>query len=229
MINQLKLLASHRDIHLKEGKRCFIVGDIHGDWHSLQTVLSTVQFDLAQDVLVSVGDLIDRHEGSLKVANWMLTQENIHVVCGNHEKFFLDYIRQPETGFYYKSSSTGGWWVDLHNEADLLALAKLMKEKLSMAITIRQGDKKVGVTHAASPDDWYVVENGLLTSDDWLDYIDNRAQCRQAMQGFTTIKSGVDAVVHGHVGAPYFKGGNQHWIDTLYATGKLTLLSAADL
>ena len=54
-----------------------------------QESLTEINFNAKQDILVSVGDIIDRHEDSLKVALWMLNQPNIHVACGNHEKYFL--------------------------------------------------------------------------------------------------------------------------------------------
>jgi len=226
---QLNLLTPHRYVDIQDGQRCFFIGDIHGHWQALENALQRVSFDSKKDVLVSVGDTIDRHEDSLKVATWMLEQDNVHVVCGNHEKYFLDYLHRPETGFYYTNQRTGGWWVEQHEENTLLKLAKQMQDKLSLAVTVQQNHKRVGVIHSAAPDDWYVIENNLLSSEDWMDYIDNRAQFRQAKRAGMPPISNIHGVVHGHVNSAFFSSGNQYWIDTLNATGEFTLLEMENI
>ncbi|MCP5207048.1 MAG: metallophosphoesterase [Hahellaceae bacterium] len=229
MESSLKCLRPHKYVTVDKSQRCFVVGDIHGNWEALQESLKEINFNAKQDILVSVGDIIDRHEDSLKVALWMLNQPNIHVACGNHEKYFLDYLQLPETGYYYKSARTGGWWVDQHAPKDLQDLASNMQNQLALSITVEYAKKRIGILHAASPDDWYVVENELLGNDDWMDYLDNRAQYRQSKLSDIHPISSIDAVIHGHVCAPYHSGGNQHWIDTLHATGKLTVLELSNL
>lgn len=229
MESQLRLIQKHKHVEVSENQRCFFIGDIHGHWKILQKTLSQVSFCPRKDILISVGDIVDHHDDSLKVAYWLLSQPNIHVVCGNHEKYFLDYLQHPETGFYYTSQRIGGRWTHRHTKNELLKLGKLMQDKLTMSLTVRQNNKKIGVIHAAAPDDWHIIENKLLPTDEWLDYIDNRAQYRQARNRGVSPVNNVDAVIQGHVGASFLVSGNQYWIDTFHTEGELMLLEISDI
>ncbi len=77
-----------------EGKRKFIVGDVHGCLDELLQVLSEVGFDYRNDVLISVGDLVDRGYYSADVVNFcMRTIKNFYMVHGNHDDRFHRYLK----------------------------------------------------------------------------------------------------------------------------------------
>jgi protein phosphatase len=66
-----------------EGKRKFIIGDVHGTFTEL----------LENDVLISVGDLVDRGYYSADVVNFcMFTLSNFYMVQGNHDDRFRRYL-----------------------------------------------------------------------------------------------------------------------------------------
>lgn len=64
----------------------YAIGDIQGCFYAFQALLGKLNFDIKQDKLWLVGDLINRGEGSLEVLRWCYAhQENIRIVLGNHD------------------------------------------------------------------------------------------------------------------------------------------------
>ena len=64
----------------------YAIGDIQGCYHAFQALLARVQFNLKQDNLWLVGDIINRGSGSLEVLRWCYQhQDNIKIVLGNHD------------------------------------------------------------------------------------------------------------------------------------------------
>lgn len=76
---------------VNEKGRDFIVGDLHGCFEDLQLIMGHINFDPAQDRLISTGDLIDRGPDSAKCLG-LLQEEWFHAVMGNHELMFADFL-----------------------------------------------------------------------------------------------------------------------------------------
>ncbi|MHB8068083.1 MAG: metallophosphoesterase family protein [Desulfobaccales bacterium] len=80
----------------------YAVGDIHGCLDQLEMLLDEVQPDLEKDILLFVGDYIDRGPDSQGVVDYVLKLQQKypreHVVClkGNHETMFLDFLQGRE-------------------------------------------------------------------------------------------------------------------------------------
>jgi len=80
----------------------YAVGDIHGCLGHLEQLLDEVQPDLEKDVLLFIGDYIDRGPDSRGVVEYVLgllqRYPREHVIClkGNHEAMFLDYLQGRE-------------------------------------------------------------------------------------------------------------------------------------
>jgi serine/threonine protein phosphatase 1 len=80
----------------------YAVGDVHGCLDQLERLLDDVQPNLSQDVLLFVGDYIDRGPDSQGVVDYILRlrqkYSRDHVVClkGNHEAMFLDFLQGRE-------------------------------------------------------------------------------------------------------------------------------------
>ncbi|WP_201294289.1 metallophosphoesterase, partial [Escherichia coli] len=70
-------------------RNVWVVGDLHGCYTRLMSELHRVDFDPAQDLLISVGDLIDR--GTENVESLELLQMPwFRAVMGNHERLMID-------------------------------------------------------------------------------------------------------------------------------------------
>jgi len=78
----------------------FAIGDIHGCLKELTTlhkkILTHDKFDVKKDLLVYLGDYIDRGRGSKEVIDQIikLKKNNIKIIClmGNHEEFMFDFL-----------------------------------------------------------------------------------------------------------------------------------------
>jgi|GEM_PF-327650 len=65
--------------------RTIVVGDLHGCMAELQALLQLLDFS-ANDLLIAVGDLVDRGPASWQVATFFRETPNAFSVLGNHER-----------------------------------------------------------------------------------------------------------------------------------------------
>ena len=72
--------------------RTIVVGDIHGCFDELAQLLELIGFG-KEDVLISVGDMLDRGSNSWKVCGFFRDTPNAHSVLGNHERRVAGTIR----------------------------------------------------------------------------------------------------------------------------------------
>ncbi|MGD9546822.1 MAG: metallophosphoesterase [Candidatus Krumholzibacteriia bacterium] len=71
--------------------RTIVVGDIHGCWDEFATLLDGLGFD-AGDLVLCVGDLIDRGPDTWRVARFFRKTPNAHTALGNHERLLACHI-----------------------------------------------------------------------------------------------------------------------------------------
>jgi hypothetical protein len=72
--------------------RTIVIGDIHGCYEEMRALLNKIQFN-DRDLLISVGDLIDRGPLSWEVASFFKDTKNAYSVLGNHERRIAGVIR----------------------------------------------------------------------------------------------------------------------------------------
>jgi len=73
------------------GKRILAVGDIHGCYKALTALADAVSFG-ADDLVVTVGDYIDRGPDSSKVLDWLIERYasgGLVPILGNHEEMMI--------------------------------------------------------------------------------------------------------------------------------------------
>lgn len=213
-------------------RKVFVVGDIHGCFDLLQTQLNVKGFDPEQDLLVSVGDLVDRGPDSMASLDWIL-HPWFKRVLGNHEV-----LTQLEGEFCHLQN--GGAW--LHNEdrtsEEVKAILLLLQDApVALEVKTRTG-KLLGFTHAGvpcqPPRTWQKIME-TACEDAYL--------CDQLLWDRTTIQTakqkphakpltveGVDWCFAGHTPVKQVVvGGNQVWLDTgAFATNVLTVLEVTD-
>ena len=73
-------------------KRTIVVGDIHGCWDEFQRLIEATGFGTG-DVLVTVGDFLDRGPDSWAVARFIRNTPNVFSVIGNHERRVAGVVR----------------------------------------------------------------------------------------------------------------------------------------
>ena len=68
----------------------YAIGDIQGCYKEFKLALKKVNFNLDEDYLWLVGDLINRGPDSLKLLKYIYKiKERTHIVLGNHDLHFL--------------------------------------------------------------------------------------------------------------------------------------------
>ena len=78
-------------------KRILAIGDIHGEWDKFVSLYRQIDFQPGRDLLVFLGDYIDRGSAPLHVLKWLFAHKNnehIIILRGNHEQMMLDYYRE---------------------------------------------------------------------------------------------------------------------------------------
>jgi len=212
--------------------RDFVVGDLHGMFHTLDVMLDTIHFDRENDRLFSVGDLIDRGPQSERVVHY-LRQPWFHAIQGNHEQLLLQSIESASIFKAWTERAGGKWWLRLTDTERLTVKDAIID--LPMAFEIATATGQIGIVHADIPIGltWQEFVKGLQTDAELQQHAQwSRIRHRYVTASETVPKvSGIDLLVVGHsiVDKPLFAA-NLCYLDTGAAyTGygidsKLTLL-----
>ena len=124
--------------------RDFALGDLHGQYKRLMTMLVNLKFDFSKDRLFSLGDFIDRGPSSQECLE-LLNEPWFYSVKGNHEdllvKTFEDESMRPVW------NANGGAWAN-NIGRDALAKYKTMLCNLPLVIIIGTGKDRVNLIHA---------------------------------------------------------------------------------
>lgn len=214
--------------------RDFAVGDIHGHFRALESVLDGICFDKTKDRLFSVGDLVDRGPDSAWSLDW-ISEPWFHAVRGNHEDMAIRWPSGNMDAANY--AANGGAW-NLSNPFDLQLEFSLAFDVLPVAIEVETEGGKIGIVHADCPfptwRDFVVSLDDASMSNKMRKAVFEAALwSRERIQD--EDRSGVPdirALIVGHT--PLKKPavlGNVHYIDTggWFRDGYFTLINLATL
>lgn len=152
--NDSKAEQAERVVRFSRNKRGrdFVIGDIHGTFDLVLAAMEQAGFNPDIDRLFSVGDLIDRGNGSHRCAAF-LAKPYVHSVRGNHEDMLIDLYAEgtpsPEVLRVAARYNGFNWWLDLPETERQKILAAI--RKLPLAIEIETDRGTVGVIHADVP------------------------------------------------------------------------------
>ncbi|MDR5616827.1 metallophosphoesterase [Arsenophonus sp.] len=188
-------------------RHIYAVGDLHGCYSLLMKKIQQVDFDKEKDLIISVGDLIDRGEQSVECLD-LLNEKWFKAVRGNHEEMAISALKIGDANNWIYNG--GQWFFMLDYEKEILAKACLkLAEKLPLIIELNVNNKKIIIAHADYPDDEY--EFGKEINE--IDVVWSRD--RISKKESRDIK-GADLFIFGHT--PLIKGiwrrSNQEYIDT---------------
>jgi serine/threonine protein phosphatase 1 len=198
--------------------RDLIVGDIHGHFTKLQSLLDEVGFNPeAGDRLFSVGDLVDRGPESDDALEW-LAKPWFHAVQGNHEGMAIDWAQGMGDRSNYVAN--GGAW-NIGNTPEVRQLYADAFSALPIAIELETDLGLLGIVHAGCPyNDWTAFAVDLQRDDltpmqrDHLTMMATWSRDRINNMDDSMV-SGVDAVVVGHTPMERVTSlGNTIFIDT---------------
>lgn len=97
-------IAGHQWRHI------WLSGDIHGCLEQLRRKLWHCRFDPWRDLLISVGDVIDRGPQSLRCLQ-LLEQHWVCAVRGNHEQMAMDALASQQMSLWLMNG--GDWFIAL--------------------------------------------------------------------------------------------------------------------
>jgi serine/threonine protein phosphatase 1 len=84
--------------------KIFAIGDVHGCFDKLRSLMKTIPVDLSNDTLLFIGDYIDRAGDGPKVVDYILAVKKkysgIVCLCGNHESMLLRYLEGIDEEMY---------------------------------------------------------------------------------------------------------------------------------
>ena len=66
----------------------FLISDVHGHYSEFEKMLKKIKFT-DKDTMYILGDIIDRGTENVKMIEFVMTHENVHMILGNHEDFLL--------------------------------------------------------------------------------------------------------------------------------------------
>lgn len=73
----------------------YVMSDLHGQYKLYKRMLKQIDFN-SKDVLYILGDVCDRGEQAFLIYKHIMKNDNIHLLMGNHEKMFLEYLEIEE-------------------------------------------------------------------------------------------------------------------------------------
>jgi len=130
--------------------RILVIGDIHGEFDKFLSLYEQLDFHPQQDLLIFLGDYIDRGDKSLQVLEWMYQhkdEKNIIMLRGNHEQMLLDYFSEHDTSWLWNGGEE-----TLHDlqECSPDECARLLKfvKKLPLKFNLTVEEKEYFFCHA---------------------------------------------------------------------------------
>ncbi|WP_431612919.1 metallophosphoesterase [Enterobacter chengduensis] len=214
-------MSIYQRINGADWRNIWVVGDLHGCYTNLMTQLGRVDFDPEQDLLISVGDLIDRGSENVECLE-LITMPWFRAVRGNHEQMMIDGLSEHGNVNHWVANG-GGWFFYLDYDKEILAKALVQKaSELPLIIELVTGNRKVVICHADYPHNEYEFNKPVPEEM----VIWNRERISDAQDGIVSEISGADLFIFGHTPARQpLKYANQMYIDTgAVFCGNLTLV-----
>lgn len=205
-----------KSITVDDDVNVYVVGDIHACYTQLKDKLKEVGFNYNTDLLIAVGDLVDRGKENEKCIG-LLNEHWFTTIKGNHEDFCYKGMIDYMTEFYHKMENNGGkWFYELPE--DLREHIGNRLNQLPVLLEVSYRGKKFGFVHADVPvEDWDLLRE-LLLNDDELGGRSIKEQClwgRNIVYKDSVEIAGVHNVFLGHTVLDEIKQvGNCTFLDT---------------
>ena len=128
--------------------RDFVIGDIHGAYDSVLDGMRSVKFNPAVDRLFSLGDLVDRGNGSDRCLEF-LAQPYVHALRGNHDDDLCT-LSVFDARVLASINFNGMGWITEVSDERLQAIQRRLSE-LPIVIEVETPRGLVGMLHGDVP------------------------------------------------------------------------------
>ena len=193
----------------RKWRHVWVVSDIHGCYQRLMDELKRRHFNPYEDLLISVGDMIDRGPDSVKSLQ-LINEKWFRAVRGNHEQMALDSLDNNDFSLW--TMNGGIWFRQLERDQQQLALSLLEAcHDLPHIIEITCANGLNVIAHADYPGAEYCWQKPVSAQRVLWD--------RDRLTGFMVGKgqgiSGADHFWFGHTPVDRrYDFDNLHYIDT---------------
>lgn len=139
----------YQRINGSDWRNIWLMGDLHGCFALLMNRLRQLRFDPQADLLISVGDLIDRGPQSADCLG-LLPCRWFRAVRGNHEQMALEALESGDMRLWQMNG--GDWYVkgDARQRADVDRLLAHCR-RLPLIIEVECGKARHVIAHADYP------------------------------------------------------------------------------
>lgn len=197
----------YQKIEGKNWRHVWVVSDIHGCYQWLMDALKRRHFNPYEDLLISVGDIIDRGPDCVKCLQ-LMDEKWFQAVRGNHEQMALDAIENNDFALWM--SNGGIWFSALEDKRNALRLLNACRD-LPHIIEITCANGLNVIAHADYPAAEYVWNKPVSAQRVLWD--------RDRLMGFMVGKGqgiqGADHFWFGHTPLDKrYDFNNLHYIDT---------------
>ena len=202
-------------------RNIWLVGDLHGCFARLMAALRERRFDPYQDLLLSVGDLIDRGPQSAQCLD-LLRYRWVCAVRGNHEQMALEALAGGDMRLWEMNG--GGWYTQSpQNQRRRLAELIASCRDLPLIIELHGGGQVHVIAHADYPAAVYRWQRAV----DEHQVLWRRQRLTDHFAGRHGAITGADHFWFGHTPLKRrYDSDNQHYIDTgAVFGGELTLVA----
>ncbi|TMO54441.1 metallophosphoesterase [Pseudoalteromonas phenolica] len=221
--NAILKADSIRHITLDDAQRVFVVGDIAGNLDQINTALDRVGFTPNKDVLIALGDMIDRGPDSMGVLK-LLRKLNSLTLLGNHEHLMIESILGQDQLARQLWHKNGGSWSNEVQHEQLEAVCHWLLEQ-SLSMVVEYQGHQVGLSHTL-PIQWSwgvfpVDKRAVVSALLWDRELVKRRKC--------SANKNVDFSIHGHnsTQVPFWIANSYH-IDTAFY-GRVTMVELSNV
>lgn len=202
-------------------RNIWLVGDLHGCFARLMAALRERKFDPYQDLLLSVGDLIDRGPQSAECLD-LLRYRWVYAVRGNHEQMALEALVDGDMRLW---EMNGGDWYTQCPASQKQRLTGLIARCrcLPLIIELHSAEQVHVIAHADYPAAVYRWQRVV----DEQQVVWRRQRLTDHLAGRHGAIAGADHFWFGHTPLKRrYDSDNQHYIDTgAVFGGELTLVA----
>lgn len=219
-------MSIYRKVIIPDDKMVFFVGDLHGSYDLYLKGCKDLGIT-PDDVVISVGDLVDRGDKNFQCVKEFTRKKNRYAIQGNHEdlmlKGFLQGSRQHYECWYMNGGDTT---LEEVGEEGVFGLCHMTKD-LPVMLEVEWQGKLLGFVHGGldtAIKDWeqFVilahndvrVEESLVWDRSVIDKINRNKAAGSILYPIPVVEN-IDYVFHGHtpVKNPIVEG-NRVYIDT---------------
>jgi serine/threonine protein phosphatase 1 len=201
-------------------RHIWLMGDLHGCFNLLMSKLKELDFNPYEDLLLSVGDLIDRGPNSLKCLG-LIEQKWFIAIRGNHEQMAIEALEDHQLSLW---ALNGGDWFTHCSAGEKQRVRDLLHacQQLPYIIEVDTATGTHIIAHADHPAARYHWQQEL----DWHRILWDRQRLSDHLAGKHSTIEGAAHFWFGHTPLKHrYDTQNQHYIDTgAVFGGNLTLV-----